>query len=276
MALWKSAFQQRMFRRASNSRPPAALAIDLGTARTRIAVPGEGVWLDEPTLLALDRHGKPVAAGWQAWHAGVTGPVSLRWPIRQAHIVNPVLCVMFLQQLLEQANLAGAELVAVSVPALTLEYDADVLAGCVSAATGARVVRVDAAVACAQSLGDEPEAPQLLVDVGAGICEVAATWDGHTHAHGRADVGAPEYLTDPTRLLTPLVGVMHQVLCDVPIEMADLLGSQPLSLVGGGPLLPGLRDDLEDAFHIEVAVPPEPRACLVRGLSARLSLLTDA
>jgi rod shape-determining protein MreB len=265
-----------MFRRISTSRPPAALAIDLGTARTRIAVPGQGVWLDEPTLLALDRHGAPVAAGWQAWHAGVNGSVSLRWPIRQAHIVNPVLCVMFLQQLLERSNLTGAQLVGVSVPALTPEYDANVLAGCISAATGARVIRVDAAAACAQVLGNEPAAPQLVVDVGAGVCEVAATWDGITHAHGRVDVGAPEYLAEPTRLLMPLVAVMHQVLCDLPTEMADLLESQPLQLVGGGSLLPGLTHDIKDAFRIDVDVPPEPRACLARGLAARLSQLADA
>lgn len=238
-------------------------------------MPGEGVWLDEPTLLAMDRHGDAVAAGWPAWHAGVNGPVTLRYPVRQAHIVDPVLCAMFLRLLLEQANLTGAELVAISVPALSIEDDVDVLAACVSAATGARVVRVDAAVACAQALGGEPTAPQMLVDVGAGICEVAAVWDGHTHAHGRADVGAPEYLADPTRLLTPLVAAMHQVLCDLPADMADRLGSQPVQLVGGGPLLPGLQHDIEDAFHIDVAVPPEPRFCLIRGLSDRLSLLTD-
>jgi rod shape-determining protein MreB len=264
-----------VFRRTTASRPPVALALDLGTARTRVAVPGQGIWLDEPTLLALDRHGAPAAAGWQAWHAAVDGPVALRYPVRQAHVVHPVLCVSFLRMLLEQAGLTGAELVAVSVPAQSLTYDVDVLAGCVGAATGARTIRVDAAVACVQAL-DADLAPQLVVDVGAGICEVSAVWDGHAQAQGRADIGAPEYLIDPARLVPPVMSAVRSVLADVPTGVATVLRSRPLQLVGGGTLMPGLQHDLREVFEPGVAVPAEPRDCLITGLSRHLTAATAA
>lgn len=250
--------------------------MDLGTSRTHIAVPGQPIWLDEPTLLALDRHGRPVAAGWQAWQAGVEGSVVLRYPVRQGRIVDPVWFVQFLTLLLQQTGLTGAETVAVAIPALSLDRDADLLAVCVSAVTGAPVVRVDAAVACAESLGVGSDAAHLVVDVGAGICEVAAVWDGQAQAHGRADVGAAEFVTDPSALLIPLTAATHQVLCDLPTEISQRLRSQPAHLVGGGPLLPGLTDAVRAALSLEVVVPPEPRTCLIRGLSDRLAALTHA
>ena len=46
---------------------PSDLAIDLGTANTRVYIPGEGVVLDEPSVIAIDvRDRKVLAVGREA------------------------------------------------------------------------------------------------------------------------------------------------------------------------------------------------------------------
>ena len=43
------------------------IAIDLGTANTLIYVRGQGIVLNEPSVVAIDmRDGRPVAVGWEA------------------------------------------------------------------------------------------------------------------------------------------------------------------------------------------------------------------
>ena len=43
------------------------IAIDLGTANTLVYVRGQGIVLNEPSVVAIDmRDGKPVAVGWEA------------------------------------------------------------------------------------------------------------------------------------------------------------------------------------------------------------------
>ena len=43
------------------------IAIDLGTANTLVYVRGQGVVLNEPSVVAIDmRDGRPVAVGWEA------------------------------------------------------------------------------------------------------------------------------------------------------------------------------------------------------------------
>jgi rod shape-determining protein MreB len=43
------------------------IAIDLGTANTLVYVRGQGIVLNEPSVVAIDmRDGRPVAVGWEA------------------------------------------------------------------------------------------------------------------------------------------------------------------------------------------------------------------
>jgi rod shape-determining protein MreB len=42
------------------------IAIDLGTANTLVYVRGQGIVLNEPSVVAIDEAGRPVAVGWEA------------------------------------------------------------------------------------------------------------------------------------------------------------------------------------------------------------------
>ena len=50
----------------------ADLAVDFGTARTLVAVPGRGIVVDEPTIAAVDLAAEPSRGFWQ----------ECRWPAR--------------------------------------------------------------------------------------------------------------------------------------------------------------------------------------------------
>lgn len=262
----------RAFRRHAAAPPPARLALDLGTARTRVAVDGTDVLLDEPTLLAVDGHGEPVAAGWAAWDAGVHGAVALRYPVRQAHVVHPRLCAAYLRLLLQQAGLTGTASVVVAVPTQAPPYDADVLTGCVAAATGAQVQRVAAGAACAAGAAGEHErsVPSLVLDVGAGVTELSVVSEGRVRAAARVDAGAQAHADDPGRWLALLVEAYGTVLHQLPAATARALRSGPVRLVGGGALVPGLVADVRDALRVDVDVPTDPRDRLVVGLAGHL------
>jgi rod shape-determining protein MreB len=266
-----------MFHRLTDDGAPTAIAIDLGTARTRVSVPAEGIYLDEPTVIAFDQHGDPVAAGWDAWHAGVEGSVTLRYPVRRGLIVDPVMCVQFLKTLLRQAAIVPSSVAAVAVPTLSLPYDVDVLLGCVKAATGAEVMAVDvgvAAAAAAASTSTEPagiEGAHLVCDLGAGLIEVTAAWRGGVWAAARAEIGAQEYLERPSQVLAGVITAVQVALNQFVAPTARMLDSRPLRLIGGGTLLPGLTHDIAQRCDTQVQIPDDPRSCVIGGLTAHLS-----
>ena len=55
------------------------LAIDLGTANTLISVPGEGLVLNEPSVVAVEQS-SPVAAPWVTWPARCSAARRARFP----------------------------------------------------------------------------------------------------------------------------------------------------------------------------------------------------
>ncbi|NHC14633.1 rod shape-determining protein [Motilibacter deserti] len=250
-------------------RRATALALDLGTSRTRLAAPDGTTLLDEPTLVAFDRRGNAVAAGWAAWRAASAGPARLCRPVRRGRVEEPARAVQLLRLLLAQARVPAPSAVAVGVPAPGRAYDAGVLRAVVASATGADVTVVDSLLAAAAgteaiAVDDKPE---LLLDVGAGLVEVGAVGAGYVTASVGAPVGAGDYLDQPETLLRPLCRAVQSVLDGVPPTVAGDLVARPARLVGGGTLLPGLVDGVAAACRLDMHVPPDPRDVVVGGLA---------
>jgi hypothetical protein len=112
------------FRRNAGMRRRAQLiAVDLGTARTRVSLSAADVVLDEPTVLGCDRAGRPVAAGWAAWQMAAAGRISLRQPVQAGVVVDPAGCADLLRLLLAEANIGPISGVAVGVPAVATRRD---------------------------------------------------------------------------------------------------------------------------------------------------------
>lgn len=246
------------------------IAIDLGTSRTQVFVPGLGIVLDEPTLVAYDTTGEMIAAGHDAWIASAMGPARLRMPVRGGVVRDPVRCVKALMLLLRKPRLtalAGRD-VAVCVPVGARAADASVLAGVVASATGGRVLLVESALAAAIGVGFDisQSAPRLVCDIGAGVTEMAVVGDGQVMAGSGLRTDVRSYDDDPEGALRRVVELFHRVLDDLPERAAADAVAQPLLVVGGGAMRSDLVARLAEACHMPVQVPNEPRAVVVRGL----------
>ena len=249
-------------------RSSAPLAVDLGTARTRVWAPEAGLLLDEPTLVAVDFTGV-VAAGRQAWECSAATSARLRFPVRAALAVDPIDCVRFLQVLFEQERLEPAGPVVLSVPAAASPYEASILSAVVSSVVGNRVTPVDSLLAAGIGIGlpvDEPAAG-IVCDVGAGVLEIGVIGDGRLRGRACAVTGTRDYLDDPGRLLAPAQAALRRALDEVPAVVAGDVAAGPVHLVGGGALVPGLATDLAGALHADVVVADEPRTAGIRGLA---------
>jgi rod shape-determining protein MreB len=251
------------------------IAIDLGTARIQVFVPGAGVVLDEPTLVAYGHSGDVVAAGHDAWVASVVGPARLRMPVRGGVVKDPVGCVHALQLLLDKAGLATVEGrdVAVALPATAEPGDASVVAAVVESATGGHAVPVDSSLAALIASGADlvDGGPHIVCDLGAGVSEIAAVGDGHVLSKSGRRLGVRDYDDDPARFVDQMARSLRAVLDSLPASTAADAVARPMLVVGGGALRSDLLARLADACRMTPRVPAEPRDLVVRGLARCLT-----
>ena len=175
-----------------------ALGIDLGTARTRLIVPGRGVVLDEPSVVAVRRDGgrsgesvlgRGTAVGRLARQMLGRTPDSIRavCPLRDGAITDFALCEAMLRYFLGKA-LPGRGLtrprVIVATPRRLTSVERQAVFNSVERAGASSVRLVDSAAAAAIGAGlpiGEPIA-SLLADLGAGTTDVALLSMGATVA----------------------------------------------------------------------------------------------
>jgi actin-like ATPase involved in cell morphogenesis len=245
-------------------------AINLGSARTQVFVPGVGVVLDEPTLVAYAAGGAAVAAGQDAWVASQTGPARLQMPVRGGVVRDPVACVHALRLLLRRTGLAATDgrNVAVAVTADASARDASIVAAVVASATGGRVIPVETTLAAAIGAGNDiaQASPSIVCDVGAGVTEMAAIADGHVLVAASERLGIRDYEDDLERAVARAGRLFGRVLQDLPDSLAADAVTRPLLLVGGGALMSELAPRLSEACHMPVHVPDEPRNAVAHGL----------
>ena len=160
------------------------IAIDLGTAHTRIFARGRGIVCFEPTALTIqeDRAGRRnvIAVGQEAVLMEGRTPQGLRVlrPVHAGVISDYEVAEALLSQLVMEVQ--GRRLwvgprAAVCVPHGTTEVERRALRECAEASGAREVLLIDATLAAAIGVGlpvDEPHG-QLIVDVGAGSTEVA-------------------------------------------------------------------------------------------------------
>ena len=115
--LWTASFQ------GLNLTLTEDLAIDLGAANTRVYLPGKGVVINEPTVIALDtRSGKVAAVGQEAKVLARRQPREIRVarPIKDGAVVDceaaGQMLSQFLRRVLTHRSLAGLSLL-ICVPA---------------------------------------------------------------------------------------------------------------------------------------------------------------
>jgi rod shape-determining protein MreB len=246
------------------------IAIDLGTARTQVFVPGQGMVLDEPTLAAYGEGGEVVAAGHDAWVASVVGPARLRMPVRGGVVRDPVGCVHMLRLLLRRAGVAtdGRD-VAVALPAGADPADASVAAAVIESATGGRVVHVESSLAAvlATDVDTVEGRPRTVCDLGAGVSEIAVLRDGQVLADAARHRGIRSFDDDPVRTVHEVTEAFRAALDALPAQVAADAVVESMLVVGGGALRTDIIARLSDAFAMPLHVPARPRDLVASGLA---------
>jgi rod shape-determining protein MreB len=159
----------------------ADIAIDLGTANTLIQVRGQGVVLDEPSVVAVERaSGRVVAVGLEAKRMlGRTpeGIIAVR-PMRDGVIADvdrvELMLRTFLNRILPRSLFRVKPRVVVGVPSGITEMERRAVRSAVAAAGAKAVYMISEPMAAAIGVGLPVTAPtgSMVVNVGGGTTEI--------------------------------------------------------------------------------------------------------
>jgi rod shape-determining protein MreB len=181
------------------------LAIDLGTANTRVAVEGRGIVLEEPSVVALARGsrkvlGRGTAVGKLARQMLGRTPDSITAvkPLHDGVITDHTLCEAMLKYLLQKAAPSRAGLrprVVVSVPGSITPVEKRAVFNCLERAGAGEVFLIAEPFAAALGAGlpiSEPLA-SMVCDVGAGTTDVAVFSLGASVARHSVRIAGDEF-----------------------------------------------------------------------------------
>ena len=176
------------------------VAVDLGTANTLIYVKGQGLVLNEPSMVAVDtRSGQVVAVGHEAKRMWGRAPKNIRLvrPLKDGVIADFDVCEQMLKQFLQRVSTSrwSKPRVIVAVPSEVTGVERRAVQDAAEFAGARRPVYIiEEAMAAAIGAGlpvHEPSA-NLIVDIGGGTTEVAVISLGGIVTANSVRVGGDE------------------------------------------------------------------------------------
>lgn len=160
--------------------PVKDLAIDLGTANTLVWRQGEGVVLDQPTVIAVNaRGGEVLAMGQEAWAlaAQSAGSVTAVRPLRHGAITEFEVTRRMIRHILRQLGVGRfpKPRVLICIPSGTTNVERRAVVEAASSAGARNVTLVEQPLAAAIGAGLPVHEPvgNLVVDVGGGTSDMA-------------------------------------------------------------------------------------------------------
>ena len=176
------------------------IAVDLGTANTLIYVKGQGLVLNEPSMVAVDtRSGQVVAVGHEAKRMWGRAPKNIRLvrPLKDGVIADFDLCEQMFKEFLHRVSTSrwSKPRVIVAVPSEVTGVERRAVQDAAEFAGARRPVYIiEEAMAAAIGAGlpvHEPSA-NLIVDIGGGTTEVAVISLGGIVTANSVRVGGDE------------------------------------------------------------------------------------
>ena len=172
------------------------LAIDLGTANTLVYRQGEGVVLNEPTVVAVNAaDGKVEAMGEEAWHAigGRSGNVVAIRPLRQGVMTEFDITQRMIEVVLRRVGVSRfpKPRVLACVASQSSEVERRAVLEAIKHAGGRDVVLVEEPLSAAIGARLPVHEPvgNLVVDIGGGTTEMAVVSMGGVVSGGSTKVG---------------------------------------------------------------------------------------
>jgi len=156
------------------------LAIDLGTANTLVYARGQGIVLNEPSVIALNQNtGEVLAMGHEAWQmiGRTPGSIVAVRPLRQGAITDFDITQRMIRLLLHRAGVSrfNRPRVVICVPSAITEVERRAVTEAARRAGAAEAQLIEQPMAAALGAGltiNEPVA-NMVVDVGGGTSETA-------------------------------------------------------------------------------------------------------
>jgi rod shape-determining protein MreB len=247
---WRSLFQEL------NLALIEELAIDLGAANTRVYLPGRGVVINEPSMIAFDaNNGKVAAVGREAKKLARRQPRSMRIlrPIRDGVIADCDAASQMLSQFISGARahhtLAKPSLL-ICAPANVTPLERKAYEDTAARAGAGKVTLVEGPYAAALSGDLDPRAARacMVVDLGAAKTDIAVISGGGVLYASTRRIGGSEIDRAITRYLQleRTLEVSEEAAEEVKIEMgaeAGLSDMRTLS-VRGRNLRTGLPEEI--------------------------------
>ncbi|MEV0801569.1 rod shape-determining protein [Kribbella sp. NPDC050281] len=238
----------------SASQRSSGVAIDLGSARTRAWMPDHGLIFDDPTIAS----------------SGAAGDSR---PVHRGVVVDPTGAARVLERLVgRRAGLGHYSLVVLTTPVLCADQHVSVARAALEVLDARVVLTIDSVKAAALGAGAGMARPLLVLDIGAGLTEVALLVDGVVMCAQRLDVGTSDLgaTTTVAELVESIVTVVTDLLrLDCAAMVVDALDRGPL-LTGGGALRPEITYRLAKQLGAPVRPAPAPQSAAVRGAGLAL------
>ncbi|MCX4965843.1 rod shape-determining protein [Streptomyces sp. NBC_00654] len=238
---------------APGDRPLArrGLAVDLGSSRTRVWVPGHGL---VPDPVPDDASGRPV---------------------RRGRIVDPESCGRLLGRIADAA--LGPDrsdsVIVLSHPVLAGAGHRTEAHRLLAALGPTRVLVLNSARAAAAYAGPQDSGPLLVVDMGAELTEVTLLVNGMVADARQAETGLSDL--DPATLPAALVRTVLDMIMSMWRQdrhgtVLGALRKGPV-LAGGGALRPDITDRLALRLGVRLRLADDPSTTVVRGAGLILS-----
>ena len=173
------------------------IGLDLGTCNTRIYVPGKGVVVNEPTVVAVDKvEGRIGAVGHEAKRLLGRAPENYEiiCPIENGSIVNSRVTQLMIQHFLKKALGFSYFLrpdIVVSIPTNITQGDRRAVVEIVRNAGGLNVHLIEEPILAAKGAQVSISRPQgsIIVDIGGGMTDIAVMSYGGIISANSINVG---------------------------------------------------------------------------------------
>ncbi|GAA1800636.1 rod shape-determining protein [Actinomadura chokoriensis] len=241
-------------------------ALDLGSSRIRASVPALDVIVDRPSTV-----GGPVQITTGRRRARA---VPAR-PIEHGMVADAGACTRLTRLTLMEAD-PGLRLrhVLLAVPSAASGIQLGRAANAVRAAAGCPVRTMEAPLAAVIGAGiavGDPR-PRLILDIGAGIVEMAVVMRGRVHS-----ARSIQYVPDrqaghqaprlPEHVRERLAAGVQHLLADLPAPLRRTARDGGLLLTGGGARLPSLPGRLTAEISLTITIARDPARATIRGLA---------
>ncbi|MFJ4467626.1 rod shape-determining protein [Streptomyces sp. NPDC089424] len=230
----------------------SGIALDMGSARTRVWIAGRGLIADVPTVAFPS-----------------TGTV---YPIQRGTIVDPAGCARMLERLLgHRLPRLIRPMVVVTTPVLDGIAYRTAARTAVEALRPRSVLTVPSARAVAVAAGADLSRPLLVIDIGAHLTEVVLLSDGAVVDARRTALGTSDLATTSCADIIEAVGTMVTVMLrQDPTTLAVHALHTDVLVAGGGALRPEITYHLTGRLRAPLRIVPAPHTAAVRGAAQLL------